>query len=74
MRRSMIRPRRWRTRQAKHLGIEVEAQHPTMGRFRTVRFPVNFDGQRLSEISAPPTLGEHNAEKAQPGKIWRSSK
>jgi len=26
-------------RRQKHLGIEVEAQHPTMGRFRTVRFP-----------------------------------
>jgi hypothetical protein len=45
-----------------------------MGRFRTVRFPVSFDGQRLSEVAAPPTLGEHNAEKAHPGDIWRSSK
>jgi crotonobetainyl-CoA:carnitine CoA-transferase CaiB-like acyl-CoA transferase len=61
-------------RQAKHLGIQVETHHPTMGRFRTVRFPVNFDGQALSEVSAPPVLGEHNAEKAQKGKIWRSSK
>jgi crotonobetainyl-CoA:carnitine CoA-transferase CaiB-like acyl-CoA transferase len=46
--------------QAKHLGIQIEAQHPTMGRFRTVRFPVNFDGQHLSEVQPPPTLGEHN--------------
>ena len=47
-------------RQAKFLGIEVEAHHPTMGEFRTVRFPVNFDGERLSEITPPPTLGEHD--------------
>lgn len=47
-------------RQAKHLGIQVEAQHPAMGRFRSVRFPVNFDRQTLSEIVPPPTLGEHN--------------
>ena len=61
-------------RQAKHLGIAVETQHPTMGRFRSVRFPVNFDGQSLAEVTAPPTLGEHNAEKAHPADIWRSSK
>ncbi|MEI9929482.1 MAG: CoA transferase [Rhizomicrobium sp.] len=52
-------------RQAKHLGIAIEAQHPTMGRFRTVRFPANFDGQRMSEVQPPPTLGEHN-ESIQP--------
>ena len=46
--------------QAKHLGIQVEASHSTMGRFRSVRFPVNFDGQRNSEIEAPPVLGEHD--------------
>jgi len=61
--------------QAKHLGIEVESRHPTMGRFRTVRFPVNFDGQRMSQVSAPPTLGEHDAEiKAAPGRAWLGSK
>lgn len=57
-------------RQAKHLGIQVEAQHPTMGRFRTVRFPVNFDGERLSEITPPPTLGEHD-EVIRAGNAWR---
>jgi crotonobetainyl-CoA:carnitine CoA-transferase CaiB-like acyl-CoA transferase len=63
-------------RQAKFLGIAVEARHPTMGRFRTVRFPANFDGQRLSEIVPPPTLGEHNdAVRAAPaGGIWRVPK
>jgi crotonobetainyl-CoA:carnitine CoA-transferase CaiB-like acyl-CoA transferase len=60
-------------RQARHLEIEVEAEHPTMGRFRSVRFPVNFDGQRLSRITAPPTLGEHDAAiKSLAGQIWRS--
>ena len=63
-------------RQARHLGIAIETQHPTMGRFRTVRFPANFDGQRMSEVQAPPTLGEHNEAigKAAVGRIWRSRK
>jgi crotonobetainyl-CoA:carnitine CoA-transferase CaiB-like acyl-CoA transferase len=62
-------------RQAKHLGIAVEAEHPTMGRFRTVRFPVNFDGQRLSEVSAPPTLGEHSEQvRRSPAQAWRRPK
>jgi crotonobetainyl-CoA:carnitine CoA-transferase CaiB-like acyl-CoA transferase len=59
-------------RQAKFLGIEVEAQHPTMGRFRTVRFPVNFDGERLSEVTPPPTLGEDDeAIRNRAREIWR---
>lgn len=62
-------------RQAKYLGIEVEAQHPTMGRFRTVRFPANFDGQRMSEVQPPPTLGEHNETVGMAtGHIWRPRK
>ncbi|HSM96047.1 MAG TPA: CoA transferase, partial [Rhizomicrobium sp.] len=60
-------------KQAKFLGIEVEAQHPTMGRFRTVRFPVNFDGKPISEVAPPPTLGEHDAAiKAAGGRVWRA--
>ncbi|HWA90116.1 MAG TPA: CoA transferase [Rhizomicrobium sp.] len=59
-------------RQAKHLGIAVEAEHPTMGKFRTVRFPVNFDGQHCSDVSAPPTLGEHNGEiRKSPAQAWK---
>jgi crotonobetainyl-CoA:carnitine CoA-transferase CaiB-like acyl-CoA transferase len=59
-------------RQAKHLQIEVEATHPTMGRFRSVRFPVNFDGRHLSEITPPPTLGEHDDSiRGQVGRIWQ---
>jgi hypothetical protein len=30
-----------------------------MGRFRTVRNPISFDGARPSEVTAPPTLDEH---------------
>jgi len=58
--------------QARFLGIEVEARHPVMGRFRTVRFPVNFDGKPISDVRAPPTLGEHDdVIRAQNGGIWR---
>ncbi len=48
--------------QAKHLQILVEAEHPEMGRFRTVRPPVVFDGERSLDVVPPPTLGEHNDE------------
>jgi crotonobetainyl-CoA:carnitine CoA-transferase CaiB-like acyl-CoA transferase len=48
--------------QARHLGILVEAEHPVMGRFRTVRNPISFDGQRLSEVTPPPVLDEHGPE------------
>jgi crotonobetainyl-CoA:carnitine CoA-transferase CaiB-like acyl-CoA transferase len=48
--------------QARHLQLEVAADHPTMGRFRTIRFPVSFDGERALEVTAPPVLGEHNEE------------
>ena len=61
--------------QAKFLGIEVEAQHPAMGRFRTVRFPVSFDGKPISDVQPPPTLGEHNdAVRTKNGSIWRRDK
>ncbi len=48
--------------QARHLGIEVSGDHPEMGHFRTVRFPVSFDGERATSVNPPPTLGEHDAE------------
>ena len=47
--------------QALHLELTAEAMHPAMGRFRTVRSPVSFDGERALDVTAPPTLGEHNA-------------
>jgi crotonobetainyl-CoA:carnitine CoA-transferase CaiB-like acyl-CoA transferase len=48
--------------QARHLQLFVDAQHPVMGEFRTVRSPVSFDGERSLEVTAPPLLGEHNDE------------
>jgi crotonobetainyl-CoA:carnitine CoA-transferase CaiB-like acyl-CoA transferase len=50
------------TAQARHLQIAVETHHPTMGRFRTIRSPLSFDGERADTVTAPPVLGEHNAE------------
>jgi crotonobetainyl-CoA:carnitine CoA-transferase CaiB-like acyl-CoA transferase len=31
-----------------------------MGRFRTIRSPLSFDGERSLSVTAPPVLGEHN--------------
>ncbi|HVZ42600.1 MAG TPA: CoA transferase [Ramlibacter sp.] len=50
--------------QARHLQLLVEAKHPAMGEFRTVRPPVTFDGERTLHVRPPPTLGEHNGELA----------
>ncbi|HEY7929515.1 MAG TPA: CaiB/BaiF CoA-transferase family protein [Steroidobacteraceae bacterium] len=48
--------------QAQHLQLLVSSEHPRMGTFRTVRCPVSFDGQRALQVTAPPVLGEHDAE------------
>ena len=48
--------------QAKHLQLFVEAPHPVAGTFRTVRSPVSYDGERSLAVTAPPLLGQHNAE------------
>jgi len=48
--------------QAVHLHLAVDALHPTMGPFRTVRAPYNFDGEPDLDILPPPTLDEHGAE------------
>ncbi len=59
-------------RQAQHLGIQAEGQHPTMRRFRTVRFPLNIDGGHAQSVVPPPTLGEHDeAIRSLAGKMWR---
>ncbi len=50
------------TAQARHLQIEVGAEHPEMGPFRTIRGPVSFDGARALTVTPPPVLGEHNGE------------
>ena len=49
--------------QARHLQLFVDAPYPGRSdgaRWRTVRSPVSFDGQRALEVTAPPLLGEHN--------------
>jgi crotonobetainyl-CoA:carnitine CoA-transferase CaiB-like acyl-CoA transferase len=49
--------------QAKHLQLFVDAPHPGQppgGRWRTVRSPVSFDGERALDVTAPPLLGDHN--------------
>lgn len=46
--------------QAKHLQLTIDAPHPEGGRWRTVRSPVSFDGERSLEVSAPPLLGQDN--------------
>lgn len=48
--------------QAKHLQLFVETEHPQIGKFRTVRSPVSFDGERALKVTAPPLLGEHDDE------------
>lgn len=40
------------TAQARHLQIEVGAEHPEMGPFRTIRGPVSFDGARADGDAA----------------------
>jgi crotonobetainyl-CoA:carnitine CoA-transferase CaiB-like acyl-CoA transferase len=50
--------------QARHLQLFVDAPHPGMpagNRWRTVRSPVAFDGERSLEVTAPPLLGDHDA-------------
>jgi crotonobetainyl-CoA:carnitine CoA-transferase CaiB-like acyl-CoA transferase len=51
-----------RSDQFLHLELEVGAEHPQMGPFRTIRSPVSFDGERSLEIVPPPVLGEHDEE------------
>jgi crotonobetainyl-CoA:carnitine CoA-transferase CaiB-like acyl-CoA transferase len=46
--------------QARHLQLFVDTKHPAGGRWRTVRSPVTYDGERALDVTAPPLLGEHN--------------
>ena len=48
--------------QAKVLGIMVADPDGPNGHFRTIRSPLSFDGERMTEVTAPPLLGQHNAE------------
>lgn len=58
--------------QAKHLQLFVDAPHPEHAgaRWRTVRSPVSFDGQRALDVSAPPLLGDHDARLRSGASIW----
>jgi len=49
------------TEQAKVLGIEVSDPDGPKGIFRTIRFPVSFDGARMDSVTAPPLLGADDA-------------
>jgi crotonobetainyl-CoA:carnitine CoA-transferase CaiB-like acyl-CoA transferase len=46
--------------QAQALGMIIEDPDGPKGLWRTVRSPVSFDGERMSEVSAPPVLGSGN--------------
>jgi crotonobetainyl-CoA:carnitine CoA-transferase CaiB-like acyl-CoA transferase len=48
--------------QAQALGLCVEDPDGPHGRFRTIRSPLSFDGERMTEVTAPPVLGQHDAE------------
>jgi crotonobetainyl-CoA:carnitine CoA-transferase CaiB-like acyl-CoA transferase len=56
--------------QAQHLQLFVDAEHPQGGRWKTVRSPVSFDGERPLEVSAPPLLGQDNAALDAEGSPW----
>jgi crotonobetainyl-CoA:carnitine CoA-transferase CaiB-like acyl-CoA transferase len=49
------------TEQAKVLGIEVSDPGGPKGEFRTIRFPLSFDGERMDSVTAPPLLGADDA-------------
>lgn len=49
------------TEQARVLGIEVTDPDGPKGEFRTIRFPVSFDGDRMDSVTAPPLLGADDA-------------
>ncbi|MBX3603312.1 MAG: CoA transferase [Rubrivivax sp.] len=59
--------------QAQHLQLFVDAphpEHPDGGRWRTVRSPVSFDGERALEVTAPPLLGDHDTVLRSGGSPW----
>ena len=46
---------------ARHHGVEVSTEGQR-GTFRTIRSPIRFDGEVESSVTAPPELGQDNAE------------
>ncbi|MCW5632590.1 MAG: CoA transferase [Rubrivivax sp.] len=58
--------------QAKHLQLFVDAPHPGKPgeRWRTVRSPVSFDGERALDVTAPPLLGDHDEALRAGRSLW----
>lgn len=48
--------------QAKVLGLEVRDPDGPHGEFRTIRSPISFDGERMSDVTAPPVLGQDDED------------
>lgn len=48
--------------QARHLGIEQRATHPTEGEVRTIASPLAFGGERMRGFRPPPVLDEHGGD------------
>jgi crotonobetainyl-CoA:carnitine CoA-transferase CaiB-like acyl-CoA transferase len=48
--------------QLKHLGLEVEYQHPKEGPTKSVRPAITLSRTELEKVSPPPALGEHSEE------------
>jgi crotonobetainyl-CoA:carnitine CoA-transferase CaiB-like acyl-CoA transferase len=48
--------------QAQALGLCVEDPAGPHGVFRTIRSPLSFDGERMTHVTAPPTIGQHDNE------------
>ena len=48
--------------QAQALGLCVEDPAGPHGVFRTIRSPLSFDGERMTQVTAPPTIGQHDNE------------
>jgi crotonobetainyl-CoA:carnitine CoA-transferase CaiB-like acyl-CoA transferase len=61
--------------QAKHLQLFVDAPHPAHPgpRWRSVRSPLSFDGQRALDVTAPPLLGDHDALLRSGASIWNAN-
>lgn len=58
--------------QAQHLQLLVNTTHPQGGTWKTVRSPISYDGEKPLHVSAPPVLGEHDAEFRDPEAAWGS--
>ncbi|HYT53726.1 MAG TPA: CoA transferase, partial [Verrucomicrobiae bacterium] len=52
--------------QIKHMGMEIEIERKNKPSIRTVKFPLEYSDTKISHPTAPPELGEHNAEFLKP--------